>query len=376
MYVCACGCGTTFRGNRSASRRKGIAFFNFDHRAKYLLEKNVSQCGELGKVALEYLNTFVPIHYRNAKGVKSWIFPFFRWCGETGINQITEIRPNTITQYLASCKAGGRKTPHYRISALATFFSWAIAEEKYSFGNPVVNRIHAQRRSSPAPRPLSDGELALLWHLLEEINDPRLLFSASIAEEAGLRIGEICNLRLCDIDSTGQQVFVRLPNKGSKERYSLFGARTAKYFCQLLSARPTNLKNDHVLWNAWNAPMRISSLRRSFRLALCKTYQGKALNERGFDHWSTHRLRHNMATSMRRGGADPASVMAIGGWQSMDAAGAYMEVTGEDTKQEYAAAMERARKTRSVLHVVESAILTPSQLLSRIAPANETEHCA
>lgn len=376
MYVCACGCGTSFRGNRSASRRNGIAFFNFDHRATFLLRKHIAQCGNLGKVALDYLSTFVPIHYRTPKAVKSSIFPFLKWCTDNGINEIAEIRPRTITQYLASCNQNGRKTPHYRVSALATFFGWAIDEERYPFGNPVVNRIHAQRRPCPAPRPLSDGELAILWRLLEEKGDAQLLFSASIAEEAGLRISEVCNLRLTDIDIAGQQVLVRLPNKSNKERYSLFGARTAEYLCQVLSERPKGLSHDHVLWNTVNAPMRVHSLRRAFRMALCKTYQGKALNEIGFDRWSTHRLRHNMATSMRRGGADPASVMAIGGWQSMDAAGAYMEVTGDDSKREYEAAMERSRKERSSRHVNESAILTPVQLLSRIAMACETEHCA
>ncbi len=375
-YVCACGCGRSFVGNRSASRRRGTAFFNLDHRSRFLLEANISACGDLGNVVREYLDTFVVSHYRNSKSAQSCVFPFFKWCANTGIKQLSEIRPKTITNYLASCRQSGRKTPHYRVSALATFFAWAIAEERYLFGNPVVNLIHAQRRSHPVPRPLSDGELALMWHLLQTKDDPQLLFSASIAEESGLRIGEICNLRLSDVDVAGQQVFVRLPNKSNKERYSLFGSRTAEYFRRVLSVRPKDLEHDHLLWNAVAAPMRICSLQRSLRLALCKEYQGKVVNEVGFDRWSTHRLRHNMATSMRRGGADVAAVMALGGWQSMDAAGAYIEVTGDDSKREYEAAMERARKDRSACKEVESVTLTPLQLLERIAAAHDVEHCA
>ena len=60
----------------------------------------------------------------------------------------------------------------------------------------------------------------------------------------------------------------------------------------------------------------------------------------------------------------------------MDAAGAYIEVTGDDSKREYEAAMERARKARSACQIVESVTLTPFQLLERIAQANEVEHCA
>ena len=376
LYVCKCGCGKTFAGHRSLSRRRGTAFLNIEHRANFLLEKNLSRCGNLRNVAREYLSTFVPLHYRNPKGAKSSIFPFFHWCAANGIDELNEVRPATITRYLASCRQSGKKTPHYRVSDLSTFFCWAISEERYLAGNPVVSRIHTQKRTMPAPRPLADRDLALMWSLLEKKGDPRLLFAASIAEESGLRIGEICNLRVSDVNLECQEVFVRLPNKSMKERYSLFGAQTAAYCRQLLGDRPQNLSHDHLLWNNVNAPMRIESLRRFLCLALCKSYKGKVLQETGFERWSTHRLRHNMATSMRRGGADMAALLSIGGWQSMDAAGSYIDLNGDDSKSEYAAAMDRARKARNQHQLVESETLTPSQLLEKSLRQmkNETAH--
>ncbi len=375
MYVCTCGCGKMFGGNRSMSRRRGSAFYSHEHRRVFLLEENLRRCGALASVAREYLTTFVPVHYRSARNPKGTIFPFFSWCSQSGIAELAQIRPSDITRYLAWCKLSGKKTPSYRVSGLSTFFAWAIAEERYPFANPVVNRIHGQRYSNPAPRPLSEAELAMMWRHLEEKNDPQLLFAASIAEESGLRIGEVCNLRLGDIDVAGQQVFVRLPNKSNKERYSLFGTRTAQYFHRLLAVRPKDLEHDNLLWNAINAPMRAHSLHRFFQLALCKAHKGKVTRETGFDRWSTHRLRHTMATGMRRGGADVAALMAIGGWQSMDAAGAYIEVTAADSKREYDAAMERVRKAAANQNVVETETLTPLQLLERLSKPAETKHC-
>lgn len=52
----------------------------------------------------------------------------------------------------------------------------------------------------------------------------------------------------------------------------------------------------------------------------------------------------------------------------MDAAGAYIEVTGDDSKREYEAAMERARKARSACQIVESVTLTPFQLFREDCP--------
>ena len=66
MYVCICGCGKKFAGNRSLSRRKGVAFFNYSHREKFLLERNLSRCGALASVALDYLTTFVREPLKNA----------------------------------------------------------------------------------------------------------------------------------------------------------------------------------------------------------------------------------------------------------------------------------------------------------------------
>ncbi len=376
LYVCSCGCGTKFRGNSSLSRRKGRAYLDFTHRAQHLLALHVAECGLLGQVALDYLRTFVPIHYRNSKCAKATIFPFFKWCRENAISSLAEIRPKTITQYLAWCKQHKVKTPHYRVAALSVFFDWAIAEERYSYGNPVIHRIHAQRRSQSAPRPLSDSELAQMWRMLEAQDDPRLLFAASIAEEAGLRIGEICNLRVADIDVEGLQVFVRLPNKSNRERYSLFGPRTAEFARTILRSRPRDMKQDHILWNAVNGPMACGTLRRQLRMALCKTYQGKSLRDEGFSSWSTHRLRHNMATSMRRGGANTGSIMALGGWRSMDAASHYVEMVTEDTQREYAAAMAKAQNAKKQNESVVSTALTPAQLLDRVGKRKIESHCA
>jgi len=51
------------------------------------------------------------------------------------------------------------------------------------------------------------------WNLLFARGNARLRFAAAIGEETGLRISEVCNLRLRDIDIEGSHCLGRTPNK-------------------------------------------------------------------------------------------------------------------------------------------------------------------
>jgi integrase len=78
---------------------------------------------------------------------------------------------------------------------------------------PVIARIHAQANAPTEPRPFSKEEETLLWNLLIEHGDLVLLTAFAIGMECGLRVGEVCNIRLSDIDFQRERIFVRLPTK-------------------------------------------------------------------------------------------------------------------------------------------------------------------
>jgi hypothetical protein len=99
-------------------------------------------------------------------------------------------KPGTVTRYLANTRQTRKSAPN-GLSAIATFFGWAIAEGRFSAGNPVVPRIHKRTRQKRAPRPLSPGDRAKAHEMLATYGDLQLQFAGSAAEEGGLQIGEI-----------------------------------------------------------------------------------------------------------------------------------------------------------------------------------------
>jgi integrase/recombinase XerC len=151
----------------------------------------------------------------------------------------------------------------------------------------------------------------------------------------GLRISELCGLRVEDINF-GEQI-VRVRGKGKKERLVPIGQPALKaiedYWAQLLEPpagpQPVFRADTHKA-----APL--SPLQLSRRL---KTYLVIA----GLDpHLTPHKLRHSYATHLLDAGADLRSVQELLGHAHLATTQVYTHVTTERLKKAYDAAHPRA----------------------------------
>lgn len=75
--------------------------------------------------------------------------------------------------------------------------------------------------------------------------------------------------------------------------------------------------------------------------AFCKVHEGKHLHDEGLEQWSTHRLRHTMATNLASGGAAVTTIMKAGGWESVSSMLLYTQVDPELARRGYDEAMAR-----------------------------------
>jgi integrase len=377
---CGCGCGQIVARPASSISEDGMNFVNRAHLGEYNMQQTFGKCGPFESIAKEYFNGFAQIHYRTPKKHLPRLLPLFWFLNEQGFTDLEDVGAPTITAFLNWGKTVGRKTAQYSPCTLSTFFNWMIAEGRRKGPNPVIPLIHKLPFKSRKPRPLDAAELELLWKLLTERGNPRVRFAAAIAEEGGLRISEVCNLRLSDIDLVQQRAFIRLPNKTNTERWAFFGEKTKKYYAEWMLERDPDTSHDHVLHNYLSDPMMPYTLTCEFNRVLCKVYKGKKINEVGFDQWSFHRLRHTMASNLIAAGAGAATVMAAGGWKSHDAMAGYAKVDEDLARRGYDEAMRRAKD--QAFKTPQRRSLTPADLLSRkgksliLKPVSEeAEHC-
>jgi integrase len=243
-------------------------------------------------------------------------------------------------------KKTGRRSVNKGASFISTFFKWAMASGYRKHGNPVSTLLHRQPQPKRKPRPFDQAQLTLAWDLLNERGNARLRLAAAIAEESGMRLGEICRLRLQDVFLTQRSLFVRLPNKGNVERDAFFGEKTVRYYAEWLAVRDPRCAHDRLLHNTLRNPCTVASLGQEFNGVLCKVVHGQSRNVEGFDKWSTHRMRHTMASRLANGGADAATIMAVGGWKTFEAMCLYTQVDEGVARRGYDEAIQKDRALR------------------------------
>lgn len=122
------------------------------------------------------------------------------------------LQPEHLKRYLVYCyeKLGLKEnTLHSRINALKFYYEQVLNREKFFW------EIPRPKKPQQLPRLLNETEIAKLFNALTNKKHKAMLFTAY---SAGLRVSEIVNLKLSDIDSQRMQILIRNA-KGKKDRY-------------------------------------------------------------------------------------------------------------------------------------------------------------
>jgi integrase/recombinase XerC len=319
------------------------------HRTRVYLE---DMCGPLLGLALEYLDGYAKRHYKSLGHIRTTIGTFFLFMNEKGITDLESITPKVISEFLDWADDLEYANAAHDISILNGFFKWAVCHgHRRAPSSPVETKFHGMKRPKYLPKPYKTEEMALIWRFAEERGSGQLRAALAIGQESGLRIGEICNLRVQDVNLQGLWLFVRLPNKTDTERRAKFTDRAAQYITAWLEERNGSCGHDHLFYNTLGDPLRPETLHAEFCRTMCKVYGGTLIHEDGLDRWSTHRLRHTMASNLVSGGASVAVVMEAGGWKSPASMLGYTQIDAELARRGYNEAMARAyerEKTRAV----------------------------
>ena len=151
----------------------------------------------------------------------------------------------------------------------------------------------------------------------------------------GLRVSELCGLRVEDIDWSGQLVRVR--GKGKKERLVPIGEpalKTIESYWSTLEAPPSGEAPVFFAETKKNATLQPVQLSRRLKQYLIIA---------GLDPGLTpHKLRHSYATHLLDAGADLRSVQELLGHAHLITTQVYTHVTTERLKKAYDAAHPRA----------------------------------
>ncbi len=208
-------------------------------------------------------------------------------------------------------------------------------------------RSHERRKLTPIARPYTEQELAEIWSLLEQRGTTVTRLVYAMGEESGLRIGEIADLTLADVDLAGRRLFIRSRTSWRTEPWVPYFEKTHAYLQIWLAERDASVGHDHLLHLPNGRPYNRGTLHNAIAKVICKTVGGCKVNEDGLDRWSFHRLRCTLAARLVSYGADAATVMSIGGWKSTHSMDALARIEYDVVDRRYREAMARAAERGS-----------------------------
>lgn len=243
----------------------------------------------------------------------------------------------------------GRAATQLRFSALRTFYRHLV-EHRVVAMSPVKN-VAMPKAPRRLPKHLTVDQMAALlkaplagWDKRDSKPRGRPVSLATCHRDVavletiyscGLRISELCALRVDDIDFHEQ--IVRVRGKGRKERLVPIGEpalQAINEYWASLRSQPTTTDPVFLAGNDTARPVSVRTLQVRLK---------KHLATAGLDPAITpHKLRHSYATHMLDAGADLRSVQELLGHAHLATTQVYTHVTTDRLKRAYNAAHPRA----------------------------------
>ena len=168
-------------------------------------------------------------------------------------------------------------------------------------------------------------------------SDERDTLIIELLYATGIRVSELVNIKVRDIDRTNKSI--KVLGKGDKERIVLYNNHTSR-------ALDIYLNDAYHIFNKKNSEYLILNHNggklsdRYVRMIIDKLVRKANLDIK----ISPHTIRHTFATDMLEEGADLMTVKELLGHESLNTTSIYTHITNEQIKKTYNMAHPRAKK--------------------------------
>jgi site-specific recombinase XerD len=216
-------------------------------------------------------------------------------------------------------KATSQSTVNHYYRALNTFFAWLKREELIA-DNPVTH-IKTPKIEQKVIQALNPQEVT---KLLERFSgksylDVRNRAIVMMLLDTGMRVFELANLRLDDIDTSGGSILVKR-GKGSKQRVVRIGNKAQKALWKYVTLYRRGA-SDRLFLNRSGEPLGVTGIKLMIRRL------GKKV---GVANVHVHRLRHTFAISFLRAGGDVFSLQYLLGHSTLAMTQRYLQSLNAD----------------------------------------------
>lgn len=202
---------------------------------------------------------------------------------------------------------------------ISSFFSW-LEEEDYILKSPM-KRIHKIKTKTVVKNIISDEGIEKLRDNCKEKRDLAII---DLLYSTGIRVGELVNLNIDDIDLEGRECIVY--GKGDKERRVYFDAKAKVHLKEYIDTRTDTNKALFVTLDAPHDRLKISGVEIRLRKL------GRSLE---LEKIHPHKFRRSMATRAIDKGMPIEQVQKILGHSQIDTTMQYAMVNQSNVKMSH-----------------------------------------
>ena len=252
------------------------------------------------------MRNFAKYTYDSYLGKTKDIMKYFR---EKKLEEVTteELR-EFLLKYLKEERKLADRSINYYNSVIR--FIYEVTLDK------VLNKkqLPMRKQKKEVYKVLTKEELSTFFNCVDNFKFKTIFM---LVYGSGLRIGEVANLRVEDIESKKMRIFVR-EGKGNKERYTILPKQSLEMLRTYWSKYRQHKRRGRIFLSESGKAITVGVIREHFR-----KYRRKAkINEKA----TVHTLRHNFATDLIERGATLIQVKELMGHSNIRSTMEYVHV--------------------------------------------------
>lgn len=237
---------------------------------------------------------------------------FINHFSDTEIYDITDEMIIDFLRYLVKERNISGSYQNQSINSIKFYY------ERVLGGHRKIYSIDRPRKEKILPEVLSEEEIIKILNATENLKHKAILMTIY---SAGLRISELVNLKIKDIDSERMQIRVAQA-KGKKDRYTLLGEKTLEILRKYVSEyKPKNWLFEGMKGEQYST----SSIQANLKIAVDKVGIRKRV--------TVHTLRHSFATHLLEAGTDIRYIQSLLGHSSGKTTEIYTHITTKGFEQ-------------------------------------------
>ena len=222
---------------------------------------------------------------------------------------VNELTPERLRSYLLYCVNTlelSENVIHSRLNAIKFYFEQVLHRDKFFFDIPRPKKVKA------LPIVLSKEEIVKIF---KQVTNHKHLLMLKLCYGMGLRVSEVVNLKITNIDSKRMMVHIEA-SKGKKDRYVTL---PASILDELRNYYRKYIPKIYLFEGQYGGRYSIRSVQAVFKNALKRAKINKPL--------SVHALRHCYATHLLEVGTDMYFISKLLGHNSTSTTEIYAKVS-------------------------------------------------